>query len=53
MDSEAGFNEDVLFTVGETKFQQKCARIDVCGLAGVKGTGKGGTVDVLETVGDE
>jgi hypothetical protein len=30
MDSEAGFDEDVLFTVGETEFEKKCARVDVC-----------------------
>jgi len=29
MDSEARFEEDVLFTVGETEFQEKYPRVDV------------------------
>jgi len=41
MDSEAGFDEDVLFTVGETEFEEKCARVDVCGISGGKGRGGG------------
>ena len=41
MDSEAGFDEDVLFTVGETEFEEKCARVDVCGISGEKGRERG------------
>jgi len=30
MDPKSGFDEDVLFTVGKTEFQEKCPRVDVC-----------------------
>jgi hypothetical protein len=41
MDSEPGFDKDVLFTVGETEFQEKCAGVDVYGISG-KMTGQSG-----------
>jgi len=41
MDSEAGFDENVLFTVGETEFEEKCAGVDVCGISGEKGRERG------------
>lgn len=52
MDSEARFDEDVLFTVRKTEFEEKCPRVDVYHES-ARGGGRergNGTVDVLETV---
>ena len=41
VNAESGFNEDVLFTVRESKFEEKCPRVDIYQLAPGNGQGRG------------